>query len=426
MGEREKQAMQRNGRRAMAALAATTLLATACSTSGNGSRTARSATGSGPVLRIATTDGMTGVRANSGEIAYRTGPVSPAPNGRILYRTEPVGPDTRVVGLDGDAGQVRSQHLVSGSMEVRAVGTDGRYVVLAPARPPGSDRYGPLPKDHSSVAVLDTDDGVVRSVEFAGNYEPEALSSDGAALFVVEFTPPMEPDRYRVRRLDLVTRTVGDIFSPDKELQQDMRGSACRQVMAGDGRRLYTLYNVLDADANRRAFVHVLDLQHQWAHCVDLPEPLGTSPEDALALALDPGGQRLFVLDRGLGKVAEVDTTELRVARTTAMPSAIPAVGSLLAATEHGRLYAATGRTVVAFDPESGDALRRFDLPMGATVVDLVTGGDAGVYVSSGDALWRAGSSGSAAPQRVPLPEGTLAVPPARDAGIRSSFQCAC
>lgn len=404
------------------------LLTTACDDGGSGSTPSASRVvgGSGPVLRIATTDGLTAIRANSGAIAYRTGPATQSPSGSVLYRTEPLGSDTRVVGLDGDGGEVRSRHLVSGSMDVRAVGPGGRYVVLAPARPPGINRYAPVPKDHSTVAVLATDDGSVRSVELKGNYEPEALSSDGTAVFVVEFTPPMEPDRYRVRRLDLRTRAVEDVFSPDKELQQDMRGSARRQVMAGDGRRLYTLYNLVDGDGNRRAFVHVLDLQDQWAHCIDLPAALGTSPEDALALALDAGGRRLFVLDSGVAKMAEVDTSELSVARTAALPPEIRATGPLLAATGDGHLYAATGRTVVAFDPETGHPLRRFDLPPGTTAVDLVLGGGSGVYVSSGDALWRVGSSGSSTPQRVPLPEGTRVAHPARGAGNRFSFQCAC
>ena len=60
------------------------------------------------------------------------------------------------------------------------------------------------------------DDGVgpaqpePRRYMLAGNFEPEAFSLDGRALFVIEFSPPLAPYRYRVRSLDL-GKTWADI-----------------------------------------------------------------------------------------------------------------------------------------------------------------------------------------------------------------------
>lgn len=401
------------------------VLASACAQGGTGGGDPSSASRDGSILRISTGDGLVGVRAASGEIAYRAGRAVSTASGSLLYRTEATGPDTGVIGLGGDDGEVRSRHVVTGSLDVRAVGADGRLVVMAPPRPPGSDRYRPVPKDRSTLVVLDTVDGSERSIELAGNYEPEALSTDGAAVFVVEFTPPMSPDRYRVRRLDLATNTVGDVASRDKELQRNMRGSARRQVMARDGRRLYTLYTLVEADGTRRAFVHVLDLHDQWAHCVDLPGSVGAGTEQAVALALDKGGRRLFVLDRDRGRLAEVDTTALSVVASRPLPSALPPRGQLLAATDGERLYAATGPTVVAFDRSTGAGLHRFELPRGSPAVDLVVGGGAAVYVSSGTALWRVEASAGSL-RGVPLQAGTKAVLPPQGGGSRSTLQCAC
>ena len=73
-----------------------------------------------------------------------------------------------------------------------------------------------------------------------------------------------------------------------------MRGNAHAQVMAPDGRHLYTLYT-RDATPTEpaKSFVHVLDLEQQLASCVDLPPTFAISPLGALAVS--PSGNRLYV-----------------------------------------------------------------------------------------------------------------------------------
>lgn len=349
------------------------------------------------LLRLATPEGIVGVRPAAGageqaEVVYRAGPAVVSPGGDVLYRSEASGPGfTEVVGIDGLTGAEMTRHRIEGDLEVRAVGARGNFVVLAGRRPEGAgNTYTPVPRERSTVAVLDARDGSVIRHDLAGNFEPEALSLDGASVFVVEYSPALAPDRYRVRQLDLGLGTVGDVFSPDKELQEDMQGNARRQVASADGRRLYTLYT-LDVQGRREAFVHVLDLADRWAHCVDLPVPLGVAPEQALALALDTSGTRLYVLDALAHRMAEVNTTNLTVVGTSRMPAALQwsATNPLYAATSGGTVYATAGDQVAVMGSDSA-GLR---LGAGAVAEGMSAASD-GTYVWSAGALWRLGTAG--------------------------------
>lgn len=353
--------------------------------------------GQADFIRLDTPQGIVGVRPAAGageraEVVYRAGAAVASPSGDVLFRSEAAGEGfTEVVGIDGLTGADQSRHRVEGDLEVRAVGARGNFVVLASRRPAGAgNAYTPVPRDRSLIAVLDARDGSVIRHDLAGNFEPEALSMDGEAVFVVEYTPPMAPDRYRVRELNVPNGVVGDVFSPDKELQEEMQGNARRQVASVDGRRLYTLYT-LEVQGTREAFVHVLDLANRWAHCVDLPVSLGVAPEQALALALDPTGNRLFVLDAQAQQVAEVNTTDLTVAGISPLPASLrwSETSPLYAATRDGTLYAAAGGEVAVVG--SGDAL----LQLGTgTVAEGVTVAGDGTYVWSAGALWRLGTGG--------------------------------
>src|SRR5207244_13219195 len=111
----------------------------------------------------------------------------------------------------------------------------------------------------TDLVIARADGSPPRQYSLPGNLSPEAFSSDTDALFVIQYSPPMAPDRYRVRRLDLATGTIGDVASPDADLQADMRGTAQVQSFSPDGNRLYTLYTRIEG-SRRRAFVHVLSL----------------------------------------------------------------------------------------------------------------------------------------------------------------------
>jgi DNA-binding beta-propeller fold protein YncE len=100
-----------------------------------------------------------------------------------------------------------------------------------------------------------------------------------------------------------------------------MPGTRLEQVLAPGADRLYTLYtsahpgyapHQAPVPANASvSFVHVLDLQEGWAHCVGLPERLWDRPAAEQAMAVSPDGSTLFVVDAALGIVAAMDTSTL-------------------------------------------------------------------------------------------------------------------
>jgi len=299
-----------------------------------------------PVL-VRTAGGQAAINAAGERVATWVRHAEAAPDGSVLYRMD--GPFLdRVSPEDGRVERVAE---VGGGLVVRVVGPGGTKVVVMPRRE-GADPYRPEGRAHTQVAVVDTRSGVLTRHDLDGNYEPEALATDGGSLFVIEYNPPLEPDRYRVRRLDLETGEVLDVFSPDKHLQEEMRGTARTQVMAADGKRLYTLYTLRSDHHGGEpvAFVHVLDLEGQWAHCVDLPAPLGRSDEMAVGLALDATANRLLAVDRAAGAIAEVDTVELVPVRVVARPELAAAGGVPSVAVLPGRVVVAIGNRLQALD----------------------------------------------------------------------------
>jgi DNA-binding beta-propeller fold protein YncE len=160
----------------------------------------------------------------------------------------------------------------------------------------------------------------------------------------------MQPDRYQVRRLDLQTGDLTLVPSVDGANQGQMPGIARTSVMAPDGRRLYTLYTS-EENGERYSFVHVLDLDKQWAHCVDLPAAFGQDPE-AMGIAINPIGTTVYVADVAAGKLAVVNTSAVGLDTVARLPirgvHARPAVASNTA-----RVYVAAQRNLVAVEAYS-------------------------------------------------------------------------
>jgi YVTN family beta-propeller protein len=203
---------------------------------------------------------------------------------------------------------------------------------------------------------------------------------------VVEYLPPSDPTRYRVRRLDLRTEEVVGVYTVDAELQEAMEGTARVQASSPDGRRLYTLYTVAGPGGTRRAFVHVLSLDELWAHCVDLPPVFETASERSIAIAVAPDGRRLYVADADTGTVAEVDTEALAVTRTVQAAfgsrggTAHGAVGS------DGRLYLGKGSGLSSLDVSTLSAGRSWEMAGRITGIQVANDGGR-VYVGLKDRI---------------------------------------
>lgn len=299
------------------------------------------------VLFLRTSEGVALVRDFPEGAAINVPDAVQAIDWSALVKAVPTEVDTHVEAIDPRSGDLLWTTDVPGTLEVKVA--SGNAAMVALGRPEETASYA---SGRSSTALVILERGVPqpRTIVLEGNYAPEAFSTDGGSLFVVEYLPSENPTSYRVRRLDLATEEVVGVYTVDQELQESMQGTARVQAASPDGRRLYTLYTLEGARGVRRAFVHVLSLDELWAHCIDLPASFGSLDERAMAITVSPDGTRLYVADASTGMVAEADTETLVVTRTAGV--AFWSQGGIAhgAVGPHGRLYLAKGTGVVDVD----------------------------------------------------------------------------
>jgi hypothetical protein len=364
----------------VAALTALAILASACG--GGGEVSIDSNRHRPELLYLGSRSSITALAPATGLVKFEEAGAVPSRDWSVLYTATNDGLKTTLRTLDPSTGAEVASREVPGVFTVRTVSEDGAMVALAPPYPTGFDTYHPTSKDPTPLVIVRRGDPEPQVLSVPGNVEPEAFSLDGGSLFVVDFVPPLTPERYRVARLDLTAGTVGDVRSKDQELQEPMRGTARAQVMAPDGRRLYTLYT-RDATASTpaEAFVHVLDLDKELATCVDLPAQFATSPLGTLAVT--PSGTHLYVAVPAVGALAELDTTNLTVTRTVVVPADATATNARATATG-STLYLAVGSRITPV------TLADLSVGDGWTAPDVVTGIEPStdgttVYVSLAD-----------------------------------------
>jgi YVTN family beta-propeller protein len=295
------------------------------------------------------------------------------------------GRDTRIAAFDAISGQELWSRVVDGRLEAKVASTDARFVALG--YPGWFDANGyPLGQPRTSLVILSQDATEPHVIELDGNYAPEAFSTDGNSLFVIQYLPARHPNRYRVRRLDLATERVVGVYSVDADLQEAMQGTARVQAASPDGRRLYTLYTVDGPDGTRRAFVHVLSLDELWAHCVDLPTAFAEAPEKSIALSVSPDGDRVYAADTSSGTLAEIDTKALAVSRTAEL-LASPRGGVAQAAVgSNGLVYVARDTGVTALDASTLSPIGTWQL--GDRITGLQPARDGlGLYVGLNDRI---------------------------------------
>jgi hypothetical protein len=220
-----------------------------------------------------------------------TTPESPA-----RYVTVPVGHDTLLARVRRDGGQVLGSRLLRGSFTIPAVAldgsasglsADGRTLVLIRPR-------GTFPRARTPLAVVDPQRLRVRDViRLDGDFSFDALSPDGALMYLIEYTSPRDPRRYAVRAFDLEAGRLlpGRIVDP-REPDERMRGYPITRASSTDGRWEYTLYD----GAGGHPFIHALDTREREAFCIDLDAL--THHEELPRLRLDLGGGGLAVRDR--------------------------------------------------------------------------------------------------------------------------------
>lgn len=310
-----------------------------------------------------------------------------------VFTASSAGAATTISALDPAEAAERGAVEVPGNMELTVASNDGEQVALATPRGEGATPWLPDGRASTDVAVLNPRSGERQDFNLKGNFEPEAFSTDGRELFMIEYIPAMDPNRYRVRRLKLKNGNVVPIGRLKLASPDQMRGTGRMQVMAPDGSQLYTLYTRQGPnyahgapeehqDGMVHAFVHLLDLTDRWAHCIDLPMPFGKASATASAIAMSPSGGPLYVTDWTSGAVAKVSTEKVRVGKVTRLDFGAPDEETFAqAGFMSERLYVAGNDEVVVLDDDSLAVLDRWSLEGEVTGLFLTADEDR-LYVS--------------------------------------------
>lgn len=283
----------------------------------------------------------------SGQVVYEVDDAVPTPDRSALLTTRWEEGSTVLESRDPTTGGVTGETTLSGFVSVRTISPEGGAVALLPGER-GTDLYEPEPRATTSITVAYIDERDSRTYELDGNFEPEMFSLDESTLFLIEFEPATSPTGYLVRQLDLETGEVGDTGAPQVGLNERMKGRARAQVLHPDGTFLYTLYTlpteagpVLDVEApddqERWAFIHVINLDEEWSHCIFLPVPIGTVEEASVGMGISPDGRDVYVADASTSTVARIDARELTVEATVH-------VDELVGRSAFGAVEGATGR----------------------------------------------------------------------------------
>jgi hypothetical protein len=250
-----------------------------------------------------------------------------APDGASRYLSVTLGGRTAVLAQAAAGGAITSRAdlrghftipLVAYDSSAGGISGDGRTLVLI--RPRTS-----FPRRETTFAVMAVKPRLRlrRTVRLPGDFSYDALSPDGRALFLINYTAPRDPTKYRVRVYDLARRRLdpAPVVDP-REAPDDMSGLPVTRAVSPGGRWAYTLYARQGA---RPPFIHALDTRDRKAVCIDLDEvaPAGLNPYE-LRLAAVAGGRRLDVR-RKRGLLATVDTTTFRVRAAPTPRAAAPA-----------------------------------------------------------------------------------------------------
>jgi hypothetical protein len=167
-----------------------------------------------------------------------------------------------------------------------------------------------FPRAQTRFLILGRGLAVRRQVTLRGDFSFDAVSPDGAWLYLIHYTSAQDPTRYLVQRYDLRNGrlSAAPVVDPSQPGEK-MRGNPLTRATSADGRWAYTLYD----GGGATPFVHALDTVAGSAHCIDL---------DALSAKTDLSKVRLAVAGGGRlelrGIPHEALNVDLRTFRVTA------------------------------------------------------------------------------------------------------------
>ena len=191
------------------------------------------------------------------------------PDGSGRFVTIPAGPNTVLAKVAELGGRVRSSRLLPGNVTIPAVAYDvtpgglsgnGRTLVLITPRVA-------FPRSNTPLMVIETRHmRLARRLTLRGDFSLDAVSPDGRTAYLIQYPYPKNPQRYRVRALNLTSGRLfrKPILDPAKP-NEKMNGSPVTRVSSSGGRFAYTLYGA------KHPFIHALDTARRTARCIDLP-----------------------------------------------------------------------------------------------------------------------------------------------------------
>jgi len=257
---------------------------------------------------VATDEGLASVPIGARTPAWTvTG--GAAADGSAVFATEQEQLYTTVSQRDLRSGSVLRRWDITGDLRVAAVAPGGRWVALVTRPTPAAAHVyaydapaPPLDGDQTRLVVLDTEGPRHRVADLVlqGDVEPEAFSPDGALVYTLRHVA----GGYRIQTVDLATGSQSPTFGRLKVEGTDMHGEVVASVLNPDRTIQATLYRN-PGNALQPAFVHVLDLQNNWAHCADLPATGANGAVGWDTITMTPTGTAL-VGAAAAGMVAEI------------------------------------------------------------------------------------------------------------------------
>lgn len=239
---------------------------------------------------------------------------------RFRFVTIPARGSTIVARVRQDGGQIVQRRTIDGTFTIPAVAYDssadglsfdGKTLALIEPRKA-------FPRTDTRFALLDgTTLRVRETIVLKGDFSFDAISPDGATLYLVQYLSPRDPTRYHVRAFDVASSRLRPAPIVDPTDPEEMGGTPLARAASRDGRWAYTLYG----RPSGHPFVHALATVAGTARCIDL-DVLGASV-GVSGLRLNEAGDTATVVS-GMVPVAEVDLTTF-VAREPTPVAPVPA-----------------------------------------------------------------------------------------------------
>ena len=267
------------------------------------------------------------------------------------------GTDTRVQALVVQPGFGGESQTVPGAWRLPTIGADpipagvsadGSTIVLVPALAPGGAASSSTAARESRFAIVDRAfDRAARVISLPGAFEYDAISPDGATVYVVEHLPAPPVAHYQVRAVDVASGRLREGVVVDKaNVDEEMGGYPIAQVRR---RRRHGVHAV----PRRRAPVHPCPQYDRWLGTVH--RPTGHVAPTATPRAWTGGScepvdrEHLVAANATLGMAVDISIADLAVSRTKIFsPTAV--TRSTLAKFGHQQVGPAGRRLVVAPD----------------------------------------------------------------------------